>query len=54
MLKLEKNKKLLKQSRKNSRLKKEGSNLMVWFGTKKAEEEILGLFTYSWLAFSSL
>lgn len=45
MLKLEKNKKLLKQSRKKSNVKKEGSNLMVGRSNEKAEDDFLGLVT---------
>jgi hypothetical protein len=45
MLKLEKNRKLLRQSRKKSNVKKEGSSLIIGTVQKKAEEEILGLFT---------
>jgi hypothetical protein len=39
MLKLEKNRKLLKQSRKKLSVKKEGSSLMECLCTKKAEEK---------------
>jgi len=45
MLKLEKNRKLLRQSRKKLSVKKEGSSLMECNCTKKAEDEFLGLIT---------
>ncbi len=45
MLKLEKKRKLLRQSRKKSNVKKEGSSLINGIVQKKTEEEILGLFT---------
>jgi hypothetical protein len=54
MLKLEKNRKLLKQSRKKSSVKKEGSSLMVGMSNEKAEDDFLGLVTYSLFALSSL
>jgi hypothetical protein len=44
MLKLEKNRKLLKQSRKKSSVKKEGSSLME-SNNEKAEDDFLGLLT---------
>jgi hypothetical protein len=44
MLKLEKNRKLLKQSRKKSSVKKEGSSLME-SNNEKAEDDFLGLVT---------
>jgi hypothetical protein len=45
MLKLEKNKKLLKESRKKSSVKKEGSSLMVGMSNEKAEDDFLGPVT---------
>jgi hypothetical protein len=45
MLKLEKNRKLLMQSRKKSSVKKEGSSLMVGRSNEKAEDDFLGLVT---------
>jgi len=44
MLKLEKNRKLLMQSRKKLSVKKEGSSLMECSGTKKAEEKFFGRY----------
>jgi hypothetical protein len=38
MLKLEKNRKLLRQSRKKSSLKKEGSSLMEWNEQKRPKK----------------
>jgi hypothetical protein len=45
MLKLEKNRKLLMQSRKKSSVKKEGSSLMKGRDNEKAEDDFLGLVT---------
>jgi hypothetical protein len=42
MLKLEKNRKLLKESRKKSSVKKEGSSLIVRMSNGKAEDNFLG------------
>jgi hypothetical protein len=44
MLKLEKNRKLLKQSSKKSRVKKEGSSLIL-INNEKAEDDLLGQVT---------